>query len=111
MIIVTNTIQVKLGYGGFIRERFKTPKNVHTFPGFVRMELLQTESLEDHEEYQVCTTWDNKKAFDAWVQSDSFSHAHAERKEGDNSEMVIANKITLHEVIVSHLPAVSLESN
>ncbi|MCD9024441.1 antibiotic biosynthesis monooxygenase [Cohnella silvisoli] len=110
MIIVTNTIQVKPGYGDIMRERFKTPKNVHTFPGFVRMELLQTQGLEEHEEYQVCTAWDNKESFDAWVQSDSFKQAHAQRRESGNSEMVIGNKITLHEVIVSHLPALPQES-
>lgn len=110
MIIVTNTIQAKPGYGNVIRERFKSPKNVHTFPGFVRMELLQTQGIEEYEEFQVCTTWDNKEAFDAWVQSDSFKQAHAARRENGNGDQVIGNKITLHEVIVSHLPALPVEN-
>ncbi|WP_256760234.1 antibiotic biosynthesis monooxygenase [Cohnella sp. WQ 127256] len=110
MIVVKNTIQVKPGYGNVMRDRFKTPKSVHTFPGFVRMELLRTEGLEEYEEYQVCTTWENKEAFDAWVQSDSFKQAHVTRGENGNRDMVIGNKITLHEVIVTHHPALPIES-
>lgn len=110
MIVVKNTIQVKPGYGNAMRERFKTPKSVHTFPGFVRMELLQTQGTEEHEEYQVCTTWENKEDFDAWVQSDSFKQAHGERRENGKGDMVIGNKITLHEIIVSHLPALPIEN-
>lgn len=105
MITVINTIQIKSGFGNVLRERFKSPKSVHTFPGFIRLELLQTLQLDTHEEYQVCTTWQDKESFDAWVQSDSFRHAHAQRKESDSNGFVIGNKITLHEVIHSHLPA------
>ncbi|MFC5703607.1 antibiotic biosynthesis monooxygenase [Cohnella faecalis] len=107
MIVVINTIQVKPGYGDVMKERFRSPKSVHTFPGFVRMELLRTEGTEQYEEYQVCTTWESKDAFDGWAQSDSFKQAHARRQEdrAGSSEMVVGNKITIHEVLFSHLPA------
>lgn len=107
MVVVVNTIHVKPGYGELLAERFKTPKRVHTFPGFVRMELQRTEGTEEYEEYKVCTTWESKEAFDAWVQSDSFKHAHSQRQEDKaGNEMVIGNKITIHEILVTHLPAV-----
>lgn len=110
MINVINTITVKPGYGDIMRERFKSPKHVHKFPGFVRMELLQTQGLEQFEEYQVCTVWERKEDFDAWVQSEFFRNAHMQRKESGNNEMVIGNKITIHEVIVTHLPGSEFEN-
>lgn len=104
MITVINTIQVKPGYGGVIEERFRTPKDVHTFPGFVRLELLRTEDTDGYEEYRVCTTWESKADFERWVESDSFKMAH-ERRQQQPSDMILGNKVTFHEVVVTHLPA------
>ncbi|AJY75243.1 antibiotic biosynthesis monooxygenase [Paenibacillus beijingensis] len=79
MIVVTNTIQIKKGHGRQVAARFKNPKGVHTMPGFVKMELLLSESGEEAEELKVVTTWQNKASFDNWVNSDSFKEAHARR--------------------------------
>jgi len=76
MIVAVNTIRVRSGHVGEIAERFKNPKGVQHAPGFVRMELL-TESLEEHDELKVCTTWESREAFDGWVNSDAFKQAHA----------------------------------
>lgn len=79
MIVVTNTIRIRKGHGETIAERFKNPKGVHLMPGFVRMELLFAQDLEEHDELKVCTTWESREAFDGWVNSDSFKQAHAGR--------------------------------
>lgn len=79
MIVVTNTIQIKKGYGAQIAERFKNPKGVHTMPGFVKMELLLSENGDEADELKVMTTWVDKASFDNWVNSDSFKEAHARR--------------------------------
>lgn len=76
MIVAINTIRVKSGHLAEVAERFKNPKGVQHAPGFVRMELL-TESLEEHDELKVCTTWEDRAAFDGWVNSDAFKQAHA----------------------------------
>ncbi len=76
MIVAINTIKIKSGHVGEIVERFKNPKGVQHAPGFIRMELL-TEAGEEHDELKVCTTWENRGAFDGWVNSDAFKQAHA----------------------------------
>ncbi|MDG0810722.1 antibiotic biosynthesis monooxygenase [Cohnella rhizosphaerae] len=76
MIVAINTIKIKSGHVAEVVERFKNPKGVQHAPGFVRMELL-TESLAEHDELKVCTTWEDRAAFDSWVNSDAFKQAHA----------------------------------
>ncbi|SDS56949.1 Heme-degrading monooxygenase HmoA [Paenibacillaceae bacterium GAS479] len=76
MIVVTNTIQIKSGYGEQFAERFKNPKGVHKMPGFVSMELLLSRG-EEADELKVVTHWVDKASFDNWVSSDSFKQAHA----------------------------------
>jgi len=76
--MVTNTISIRSGHGRAVAERFKNPKGVHKMPGFVRMELLLSES-EEQDELKVMTLWETKEAFDGWVSSDSFKQAHAGR--------------------------------
>ena len=72
MIIVMNTIKVKKGHGEEVAQRFQRSKGVHLQPGFVRMEVLFTEGLEENDELKVCTTWEDKASFEAWVNSDNF---------------------------------------
>jgi len=113
MIVAVNTIRVRSGHVGEIAERFKNPKGVQHAPGFVRMELL-TESLEEHDELKVCTTWESREAFDGWVNSDAFkqAHAHARPKpeasgaEGNQghpakpaSGIMLGAKLSVHEVV------------
>ncbi|UVI33627.1 antibiotic biosynthesis monooxygenase [Paenibacillus spongiae] len=64
-------------------ERFRTPKSVHTFPGFIRMDVLHAKNALGNEEIRVCTTWENEEAFHGWSSSDSFRHAHARRAEAE----------------------------
>lgn len=82
MIIVENRFEIRAGAAEAILERFRSPKSVHTFPGFVRMEVLHAALTDETEEVRVCTAWENEEAFQAWTNSDSFRHAHARRGEG-----------------------------
>jgi heme oxygenase (staphylobilin-producing) len=79
MILVTNTISIRKGHGRTVAERFKNPKGVHTMPGFIRMELLLSEGVEEHDELKVSTLWESKEAFEGWKNSDAFKQAHAGR--------------------------------
>lgn len=123
MIVVENRIEVRAGYAEAVLERFRSPKSVHTFPGFVRMDVLHAATPEGTEEVRVCTTWEKKEHFEAWANSDSFRHAHARRAEaaaqgsphgqghgggsgGEAAENgpIVGNKVTIYEVVASHLP-------
>jgi len=133
MILVENRIEVRAGYADAVLERFKTPKTVHTFPGFIRMDVLHAKNSDGNEEICVCTTWENEEAFDGWASSDSFRGAHAKRAEageksatesGNASEAghakgahgsaanngpIIGNKVTIYRVAASHLPEAASE--
>jgi heme-degrading monooxygenase HmoA len=112
MIVVENKIEVRAGYADAVLERFKTPKTVHTFPGFVRMDVLHAINADGNEEVRVCTTWENEEAFEGWASSDAFRRAHARRKEeaasdkeGAEHNPIIGNKMTIYRVAASHFPA------
>ncbi|MFD2332717.1 antibiotic biosynthesis monooxygenase [Cohnella sp. GCM10020058] len=120
MIVAINTIKIKSGHIAEVAERFKNPKGVQHAPGFVRMELL-TEVLEAHDELKVCTTWEDRAAFDGWVNSDAFKQAHAharpkpeagaepERQPGGHGEqarpgggIMLGAKLSVHEVVFAY---------
>ncbi|QHW33086.1 hypothetical protein GZH47_21285 [Paenibacillus rhizovicinus] len=133
MIIVENRFEIRAGAADAILERFRSPKSVHTFPGFVRMDVLHAVLSDETEEVRVCTAWESEAAFEAWTNSDSFRHAHGRRAETAGAERaeapaaaahgsghgshgstatgapasspIISSKVTRYNVVVTHLPA------
>ncbi|MFD0716797.1 antibiotic biosynthesis monooxygenase [Paenibacillus sp. GCM10027626] len=110
MIVVTNTIKVKKGHGEEVASRFGRSKGVQFQPGFVRMEVLLTQGLEEYDELKVCTTWADKAAFEGWVSSDNFKEAHVKRaaeqqssQEAGNESVILGSKMTTHSVLVTRL--------
>jgi heme oxygenase (staphylobilin-producing) len=74
MIAVVNRLPVKEGAADQVVERFANSRgNVQGFPGFVSMEVLNSEAGD---EVLVITRWRDKEAFDSWVHSESFKKAH-----------------------------------
>jgi len=70
MIAIFNRLPVKEGAAGQVVEWFaKSRGHVQGFPGFVSMEVLRSEVAD---EVLVITHWQNREAFDAWVQSEEF---------------------------------------
>jgi len=81
MIAVVNRLPVKEGAADQVVERFANSRgNVQGFPGFVSMEVLNSEAGD---EVLVITRWRDKDAFDSWVQSDAFKRAHGRSEGGD----------------------------
>jgi len=81
MIAIFNRLPVNKGAAGQIAERFANSRgNVQGFPGFVSMEVLSSEAGD---EVLVITRWQDKRAFDSWVQSDAFKRAHGRSGGGD----------------------------
>lgn len=114
MILVENRIEVKSGMAEGILERFRKPKTVHTFPGFIRMDVLHAKVNEETEEIRVCTVWEKEDDFHNWSNSESFRHAHAKRAESSSSHgadgAILGNRITLYTVEATHLPAKRVEA-
>lgn len=108
MIVVTNTIKVKKGHGETVAGRFQNSKGIDMSPGFVRMEVLLTDGVEEYDELKVSTTWADKASFEGWMNSDSFRQAHAHRGgqhsggDGQQGESVmLGSQLTTHRVLVA----------
>ncbi|NIK72301.1 antibiotic biosynthesis monooxygenase [Paenibacillus sp. BK720] len=117
MIVMTNTIKIKKGHGEEVAERFQKTKGIEQSAGFVRMEVMLTEGLEDYDELKVSTTWETKASFEGWMNSDSFRQAHAHRgnnqseggkgKDGGGERIMLGSQLTTHRILVSREAAVS----
>jgi heme-degrading monooxygenase HmoA len=83
MIAVINRLPVKEGAAEQVVERFANSQgSVQGFPGFVSMEVLDSEAGD---EVLVITRWQDKDAFNSWVHSDEFTKAHGR---GGSSELL-----------------------
>ena len=74
MIAIFNRLPVKQGAAEQVVERFANSRgHVQGFPGFVSMEVLNSEAGD---EVLVITRWQSRDAFDSWVGSEAFREAH-----------------------------------
>jgi heme-degrading monooxygenase HmoA len=81
MIAIINRLPVKEGAAEQVVERFGNRRGyVQNFPGFVSMEVLNSEAGD---EVLVITRWRDKDAFESWVHSDAFKRAHGRSGGGD----------------------------
>ncbi|MGZ9585751.1 antibiotic biosynthesis monooxygenase [Paenibacillus marinisediminis] len=100
MLVVTNTIRVKEGYGQQVAARFAQAKGVQQMPGFVRLEVWLGAGKEGEEELKVCTLWKDEASFRAWTSSDAFRESH--RGSGDLKEYMLGAALNQYELVVSH---------
>lgn len=106
MMKAVNTIKVKKGRSDEVLARFEKPKSVHTFEGFILMEVLKKENTEDYDELQICTTWEDHSYFEAWRNSRAIEKAHARRKEMKHEDNpIVDSELTTFEVCIQHHPA------
>ena len=81
MIAVINRLPVKEGAADQVVGRFANSRgNVQGFPGFISMEVLNSEAGD---EVLVITRWQDKDAFNSWVHSEEFKRAHGRGGGGD----------------------------
>lgn len=106
-----NVIRIEKGKGAEVAERFSKPKSVHTFPGFVRMEVWLKENTEDHDELHVCTTWDDKKYFTEWREKRAIEKAKIRAEQEKNltgtppHNPILGTELSTYVTMVQHLPA------
>lgn len=101
MIAVFNRLPVREGAAGQVAGLFaNSRRNVQGFPGFVSMEVLNSEAGD---EVLVITRWRDRGAFDAWVGSEEFKKAHAR---GGAGELMRGHpQMSTYEVAVEREPS------
>lgn len=106
MIKVVNTLRVKKGKVNEVAALFKQAKSVHTFNGFVFMEVLIKENTEEYDELQVCTTWEDYASFEVWRESRETKKAHeSQGKQEKEDSPILGSELSTFEVFVQHQPA------
>lgn len=106
MMKAVNTLQIKRGKAEEVIELFAQPKSVHTFAGFILMEVLEKENTTDYDELQICTTWEDQSYFDAWRESRASDKAHGAKKEQRQTESpILGSELTTFKVSIQHHPA------
>jgi heme-degrading monooxygenase HmoA len=81
VIAIFNSLPVKEGASGEIVGRFAESRgHVQGFPGFVSMEVLESDAGD---EVLVVTRWRDRDSFEAWIHSDAFSRAHGRSGTGE----------------------------
>ncbi|WP_233190943.1 antibiotic biosynthesis monooxygenase [Sporosarcina sp. P19] len=108
-MIAINTIYVQKGKGEQVTARFAKAKSVHTFEGFIRMEVLLNGDNEEHDEIKVCTTWEDRQFFDSWLHSRENAKTH-DVKAPTVSSPILGNELKTFDVKVQHLPAETVET-
>ncbi|MEH6889742.1 antibiotic biosynthesis monooxygenase [Bacillus sp. JJ864] len=106
MYVVTNAIRIQPGFGEELLKGFRERKGIERSPGFVRLEILRTEGLEEYEEYRICTTWENKEVFTLWTKGEAFRRAHSGKRE--KKEYILGNQISMYEVMLAENAAVEV---
>jgi heme-degrading monooxygenase HmoA len=103
MIAIINRLPVKEGAAGQVVERFANSRgSVQGFPGFVSMEVLNSEAGD---EVLVITRWQDRDAFDSWVHSDEFKKAHGR---GGGGELLRGHpQMGAYEIAVEREPKLS----
>lgn len=100
MIVVANRIPVAEGHEAAFEEHFRNRAGqIDQQPGFLRNVVLRPSStdMSQADTYVVMTFWADMASFEAWVGSDSFRAAHANRPP---KEMFRGpSRLEIHEVV------------
>lgn len=97
MVVVQNRVQVEEDH----RERFERAFReragaVDETPGFLRNLVLRP--TKEGDPYVVLTLWQDREAFEAWMGSPAFQHAH--RGAGGAAGPHAASSVEVHEVVL-----------
>lgn len=107
MIKAVNTIRIEKGRSDEVLPLFQKPKDVHKFEGFVVMEVLRNETSEEYDELDICTTWEERKHFDQWLEARNHRKEQQGQQAGKRSEdsPILGAELNIYEVAYRHEPA------
>lgn len=106
MYIVTNQVKIRKNEGHKLVKRFDKTGKIEMMPGFLGLEVLQRDKLENYDEVSIVTRWESEAAFKNWTNSQEFKDSH--RHEGGKPEYIISNQILYHSVEVVRNPIQSV---
>lgn len=104
MYIVTNRTKIKKDEGYQLVNRFNKVGKIETIEGFLGLEVLVTDKLDDYDEVTIMTRWDIEDSFKKWLKSDAFREAHTHR--GGKPDYIITNEISFYDVKIVRKPIV-----
>lgn len=108
MIKVVNEMRIKKGRTKEVLALFAKAKSVHTFEGFIIMEVLEKENTEDYDELHISTTWKNHASFKTWRESRAMQKSHStknDKKQAGSDSPIIGTELSIYQVPIQHLPA------
>ena len=97
-VVKINAISVPEGAGPELEARFAARAHaVEGMPGFEEFQLLRP--VEGEDRYFVYTRWDSEESFQAWVNSQAFSHGHAKAESADGKPVASGASLLAFEVV------------
>jgi heme-degrading monooxygenase HmoA len=97
-VVKINAIAVPPGAGPELEARFAArARSVEQMPGFEDFQLLRP--VEGEERYFVYTRWDSEESFQAWVNSQAFTHGHAKAESSDGKPVSTGAHLLAFEVV------------
>jgi heme-degrading monooxygenase HmoA len=97
-VVQINAIAVPPGAGPELEARFAArARSVEQMPGFEDFQLLRP--VEGEERYFVYTRWDSEESFQAWVNSQAFTHGHAKAESADGKPVSTGAHLLAFEVV------------
>lgn len=97
MYVVMNELHVpKEGRENVVNRFAESSEKMKRVPGCLDFLFLHPE--EDDNYQIVLTKWETKDHYETWINSDSFKHAHKQRRENLDKSPTSGNKIYAYEV-------------
>ncbi len=98
MIVVTNKIKMKKGFAEKMAPMFTRPGALQQMNGFVKVEVLITQNLPEHDELNVNMYWQQMDDFMQWKNSDAFKEAHKGSNASGEESPILGSEIVISEV-------------
>src|SRR3989337_939784 len=97
-VVKINAISVPEGAGPELEQRFAArARSGETMRGFEDFQLLRP--VEGDDRYFVYTRWDSEESFQAWVNSQAFTHGHARAESADGKPVSTGAPLLAFEVV------------
>ncbi|MCV6613027.1 MAG: antibiotic biosynthesis monooxygenase [Amphritea sp.] len=90
MYIAMNRFRIKPGHEqDFIEIWRNRESHLDTVPGFISFNLLQGPTSDEYTLMSSHAVWEDKAAFEGWLQSDAFKQAHANAGQKSRKDIYI----------------------